>query len=328
MQPGNAIPTLWEYEMRYPSIIVATLLLLAPHQPAFAEAGGKLGRSEATESAAPASRFVNARPAMWVVRDHDTTIYLFGTIHLLKPQIRWFEGPIRKAFNRADEVVLEVADRDKTASQAEMFQTAFQPNGETTSSKLPEEVQARFLAALEQNGVPAAVFDRMQPWFSALTLAILPLQKHGYDPTRGADHVIEQEALAKKKKLTGLETSSQQMGFFSGMPEALQLSLLTETLNELPSLTETIEKMIVAWSAGEPEALALLLNESVDSNHELRQRLLTDRNANWADWISTRLARPGTVFMAVGAGHLAGKDSVQDMLAARGLNAVLMNPAP
>ena len=108
-------------------------------------------------------------------------------------------------------------------------------------------------------------------------------------------------------------------GFFDDLPDDLQIALLGETLDELPKLQDMIEKMMAAWAKGEPKMLASLLNESVETNPELEKRLLTDRNARWADWIKARLEKPGTVFMAVGAGHLAGEKSVQAMLRQRGL---------
>ncbi|MBN8830161.1 MAG: TraB/GumN family protein, partial [Sphingomonadales bacterium] len=155
--------------------------------------------------------------------------------------------------------------------------------------------------------------------FATFTLTVLPLRSLGYDPESGADRLIEATARAQGKKLAGLETSAQQIGFFSSLPDALQLELLSETLDELPTLPETIEQMIGAWAAGEPDRLSAIMNESVDSDPVLEKRLLTDRNSNWAEWIKARMDRPGVVFMAVGAGHLAGKGSVQDMLAVRGI---------
>jgi uncharacterized protein YbaP (TraB family) len=124
--------------------------------------------------------------------------------------------------------------------------------------------------------------------------------------------------------LIGLETSDEQIGFFESLPDPLQIQMLDETLNELPQLGDTIGNMIAAWSAGEPEKLAALMNDTLEVNPELEQRLLTDRNVRWADWIKARMEKPGTVFMAVGAGHLAGASSVQALLAQRGIAVTLV----
>jgi uncharacterized protein YbaP (TraB family) len=296
--------------MHLKSLILGCALLLAPCVPA-------LAGPAPIPSTVPS--IVEARPALWVARDADTTIYLFGTIHLLKPGMRRFQGDIRAAFDRAQEVVLEVAEEDRAATQASITASALDSDSPPLSARLPSGDGARYLAALEQHDIPPAYFDRVKPWFATFTLTVLPLRTLGYDPESGADRLIETTARAQGKTLTGLETSEQQIGFFASMPDALQLKLLSETLDELPGLPDTIEQMIAAWAAGEPDRLSAIMNESVDSDPELKKRLLTDRNATWADWIKARMDRPGVVFMAVGAGHLAGKGSVQDMLAARGI---------
>ncbi|MBT2185629.1 TraB/GumN family protein [Sphingobium sp. H33] len=295
--------------------MAALALIVACAAPAFAKT------TAVAAEATPQAKIIDAHPALWVVKDRDTTIYLFGTIHLLRPNIRWFEGPVRKAFDKAQDVVLEIADRDEAAAggQAALVQRAFAPDAPPLSSRLPAADGARYLAALQQNDIPAAVFDKVKPWFATFTLSILPLQKSGYDPASGADRAIEGAAQKAGKRLIGLETTAQQLGFFETMPEALQLQMLSETIDELPTITETIGRMIAAWSSGNPDGLADLMNESIDSNPEFERILLTDRNAHWADWIKARLDEPGTVFIAVGAGHLAGEHSVQAMLKARGV---------
>jgi len=289
-----------------PRLALAGLLAIALCLPASAK----------SESAAP--KVVEAHPAVWVVQDQDTTIYLFGTIHLLKPEIRWFDGPVRKAFDASQQLVVEVAESDEAGTPAKVMQRALQPEAPTISSRLPEGSGPRFLSALEDQGLSPIVFDRVKPWFAALTLSILPLRKLGYDPDSGADHVLKTVATQRGKIVTGFETADQQIGFFEDLPDPLQIEMLDQTLDELPKLGDMITQMIAAWSRGEPDRLAALLNDSINVNPELEKRLLTDRNARWTQWIDDRMDQPGTVFIAVGAGHLAGKNSVQTMLKQRG----------
>lgn len=311
--------------IRCKSLILGLVLGFAPVAGAAAAPASEKVLVPAVEQATPPiEKFVQARPALWVVKDDDTTIYLFGTIHLLKREILWFDGPVRKAFDSAQEVVLEVADDDGTKSQSLMLEHAMQPGLPAISSQLPPAQSEKFLAALQDNGVPPTLLDHVKPWFAALTLSVLPLQRYGYSAESGVDRAIKAEALAAGKSLVGLETAQEQIGFFDGMSTDLQLALLGETLNELPELPATIEKMIGAWSDGDPDRLAALLNESVDGNPDLRKLLLTDRNDRWADWIKARLEKPGTVLVAVGAGHLAGDGSVQQMLKTRGITATLL----
>jgi uncharacterized protein YbaP (TraB family) len=306
--------------MRWTSLILGWTLALAPCLPATAQPVPKADTA-VQEQAAGTERSVLARPALWVVADEDSTIYLFGTIHILKPQIRWFEGPVRRAFDAADEIVLEVAEDEagNMAMQAGLLQRAMDPAGAPLSSRLPAVTRAAYLAALERHGLPPQIFDQVKPWFAIFTLMAAPLKTLGYDPQSGADRVIARAAQAAGKPVTGLENAGEQIGFFEGMAEPVQVALLDQTIGELPTLGDTMARMIDVWSAGDPEGIAALMNESVEGNPEVERILLTDRNARWADWIRARLDRPGTVLVAVGAGHLAGPGSVQAMLAQRGI---------
>ncbi|MCW2388048.1 uncharacterized protein YbaP (TraB family) [Sphingobium sp. B11D3B] len=304
--------------MNWKTLILGWALLLPPALtgPALAQQP----KAPATPAAAAEAPTVHARPALWVVRDRDTTIYLFGTIHLLKPGISWFEGPVRKAFDKADTVVLEVIDQDQGATREAIMQRAVAP-GLPLSNKLDEATRTAYFAALEKYGVSTLLFDHVKPWFAATTLTVLPLDALGYSPESGVDKAVKAATVNAGKSLVGLETSSEQIGFFDQIPEGVQLTLLKETLAELPTLAETIDGMVAAWSAGDEERLAALMNETTESSEEIERILLTDRNARWAEWIAARMKQPGTVFMAVGAGHLSGDKSVQAMLEKHGLSA-------
>jgi uncharacterized protein YbaP (TraB family) len=269
--------------------------------------------------AAPA--VTHARPALWRIKDRDTTIYLFGTIHLLKPGIAWFVGGVRKAFDASDALVLEIADQDDPAIQARIAQKALATDGPPLTARMESEDRAKLLALLDQYGLPQTAIDRMKPWFAALTLTAMPLRKLGFDPANGVEETLRHAAAQAGKPISGLETSEEQLGLFDSLPQPLQLALLRETIDEQGKVEETLEAMIGAWSAGDPERLAATLNGEMDQDPELEKRLLLDRNAHWADWIKARLEKPGTVFVAVGAGHLAGKGSVQALLGAMRINA-------
>jgi uncharacterized protein YbaP (TraB family) len=267
---------------------------------------------------------VRAKPALWVVKDKDTTIYLFGTIHLLRPGVDWFQGPIKKAFEGSDELVLEIADQSDAAMQARIVQKALDPTGQPLTQKLPEAVRPKFTQLLSDYRLPSAVIDRMKPWFAAVTLTSAPLQKLGYDQAQGVEVKLRAYADAAKKPIIGLETTEAQIGFFDSLSNDLQISLLVETINEQADVEKTLAEMIDAWIAGDPLRLSATMNKSMEDDKGLQQILLFDRNEAWADWIKARLDKPGTVFLAVGAGHLAGKGSVQDALKVRKIKTKLV----
>lgn len=256
----------------------------------------------------------DADPALWVVRDADTTIYLFGTVHVLKPGLSWFDEAVKTAFDKSGEVVLEIPMPTPEQAQAAVMKSAVNVTGPKLSEKLPAAERPAYAKAVADAGLPAGALEQLDPWFAASTLTLLTLQKQGYDPASGAEQAISQAAKAAGKPLTGLETLDQQFGFFDSLSDAAQVTFLTETIKELPTAGQSIDKMVDQWRRGDPDALAATMNEEMTVSPELKRVLLTDRNARWAKWIEERMKRPGTVFVAVGAGHLAGSGSVQDAL--------------
>ncbi len=264
----------------------------------------------------------DADPALWVVKDHGTTVYLFGTIHVLKPGLTWFDEAVRKAFDASDQIVLELVLPDAAAMQRIVVANATQPTGPTLTQRLPPARRKQFGDALAGLGISADAFDRVKPWFAATNLSILPLMKLGYDPANGPETIITAQAKAQNKPVVGLETAEQQIGFFGQLSDKAQIGFLDATLDELPKVGPTMSTMVEEWAKGQPDALAREMNDSLKASPEVARVLLVDRNKRWAGWIQNRLKTPGTVFMAVGAGHLAGPQSVQQQLAKLGIRAV------
>lgn len=270
---------------------------------------------------APAAATTEASPALWVVKDDDTTIYLFGTVHVLRPGLSWFDDAVRKAFDDSDEVVLELVMPEASAMQAAVMKHAVNASGTPLSQQLPADKREAYTQALAKLGMPATALDTFQPWFAATQMSVLTLTSSGYDANSGAEKVITQAATEAGKPVSGLETVDEQLGFFSGLSSESQIALLASTIDELPNAAKLTDDMVAKWAAGDPQGLGELMNESLRETPELSKVLLADRNARWAEWIEARMAKPGTVFIAVGAGHLAGNDSVQTMLAQRKLTA-------
>jgi len=270
----------------------------------------------APAKSAPAVATKDADPALWVIKDKDTTIYLFGTVHVLKPGLSWFDEAVKTAFDKSDELVLEMVEPDQATMQGLILKTAVNPKGPTITEQLPEDKRAAYAAEMADAGAPsAAMFDHFDPWFVALTLSLAPLPKLGYDPNSGAERTLAAAAKAANKPVSGLETPDQQIGFLDGLPPKVQLAYLVSTIDDYSKMGPTLDKMVASWAAGDPDSLARAMNQDMDKIPELAQALLFDRNANWAKWIEARMAKPGTVFLAVGAGHLAGDKSVQSFLA-------------
>jgi uncharacterized protein YbaP (TraB family) len=259
-----------------------------------------------------------ARPALWKVSDRDTTIYLFGTIHALRPGLNWFDDKVAGAFGESGTLVTEIADVGGLDTAQTLLGNAMLPPGQTLRGKMSEADRAAYDAALTAASIPPAALDRFKPWYAAVVLSSLPLLRSGYKLEEGVEIQLAAKAKAAGKKQEALETAAYQLGLFDALPEASQLAYLRRVVDNLPHVIEQIDSLAAEWGEGDPDALAKLMNAD-EADAGLTEALVTRRNRAWAKWIGERLEQPGTVFVAVGAGHLAGAGSVQDQLAAAGL---------
>jgi uncharacterized protein YbaP (TraB family) len=268
--------------------------------------------------AAPAVKDVD--PALWVIKDEDTTIYLFGSIHVLKPGLGWFDDGVKTAFDSSDQLVLELVDLPAAETQALFGKLAMDQQGKTLRSKMNDADRAVYDAAMGKLGIPSPALDPFEPWAAGITMSLMAMQKAGFDPNSGVEKQLTAAAKVSNKPIAGLETAEFQLGIFDTLPEADQIAFLVETAKTIDDTNSMMDKMVNMWGSADTESLAQLMNEGMTSR-TLYDALLTNRNANWAKWISAQMKKPGVTFMAVGAGHLAGSTSVQALLPAYGLTA-------
>ncbi len=259
-------------------------------------------------------------PALWVVKDEDTTIYLFGTVHILKPGLTWFDEAVKEAFDASDELVVEMIEPDPAAMMKIVNDMAIDKTGVSLRDKLSEEDRADYEAALTSLNLPVGAFDPLKPWFASVSLSLVPLMKSGYDTNSGVEDALTSQAKARNMKIIGLETPEQQLGFFDNLPEDVQIRFLNFNVDTIDEMADGMENMVAHWANANITALAELMNAGLEEKI-LYETLLSNRNANWAVWVDERMDQPGTVFMAVGAGHLAGETSLQAQLKKRGLKA-------
>lgn len=268
----------------------------------------------ATEAAPPL-----AHPALWKVADEDTTIWLFGTIHILPEKVAWYAGPIASALDGSGELVTEIPIGETAQSQGVIMAKGGREDGKTLRETLSADQRARYEEAMTGLGLPVAMFDGNDAWFAALMLTMVPLQLGGYNLADGIDTQVAEKARTLNLTNEALESADYQINLFENLPQETQNSYLDEVVKSLPSTKSDIDSMVAAWEKGDADALAALLNEQED-DPVMRATLLTNRNEAWAAWLKQRLDKPGTVFVAVGAGHLAGAGSVQDQLARLGIS--------
>jgi len=278
--------------------------------------GGCAAADNETALVAAAPVAALSGPALWRVSDADTTVYLFGTVHALPEGADWYDARIESAFTASDELVTEIDMAGDPAAMASLFADAARlSRGRNLRELMSFENRAQYESALTALGVPVEALDSVEPWYAALNVTTLPLIRSGFNPDSGVDQVLTERGAGKQR--SALETVEEQVALFDGLPMDAQLALLDGAVEGVDSVAETLEAMVDRWLAGDADGLATLMNADMD-DPALFQRLLYDRNARWVDWIETRMETPGTVFIAVGAGHLAGTGSVQDLLGQRG----------
>src|SRR6476469_734142 len=269
---------------------------------------------------APAAARPPAHPALWSVADADTTIYLFGTIHLLPEKYKWRTATFDQAVDNSQQLVVEtiVDDKDPTKLMAAMSSLAFSPGLPPLSERVPPAKRAALAAAVKKSGFPPQALDHMETWAAAFILLGNQFRDMGLKGGEGVEAVLRNSFTTKGKPIGELETNVEQLGFFDTLPEKAQRDLLEGAISQPQDMTKDFNAMLAAWSRGDVKAIARTFNHDLAASPELAQALIKRRNQNWTKWLKQRMASPGSALTAVGAGRVAGKDSVVAMLKKQG----------
>ena len=272
----------------------------------------------AVQAKAPAA----VKPAMWVIKDADSTIYLLGSIHVMKPDTPWLTPAIQSRFDSAEDVWFEIPDLDDKAAAMPMAQKyMFDPNGDMSAGLTPEEV-AQVDGLLKPMGLNAVALKAMRKWAVGLIITLQQINGLGYTTETGVDVTLMKQARAKTKTVHGFETMESQMQALVPDNEADELTALRTTLKDIKTMPQDIDDLFAAWERGDAGAVNHLMFDKMQAEDpKSYQRLLVQRNAAWEPQIEHILAGKGTVFITVGAGHLVGPDSVIAMLKTHGITA-------
>jgi hypothetical protein len=272
-------------------------------------------------AAAAASRGAGV-PAMWTLRDEDTTLHILGTVHLLRPDLEWRSPEIDVAIAAAETVVFEADTSSPEAGRELMkFVTTsgmFTDGTQLTSLMTPEQVSV-LRAALDDLGLPLEAIQPMRPWYAAMNMSVMQLTKEGFDPQAGVETRIQADALGYGASFEYLETVDDQLGEFARLDNCAQIEFLMLTASSMDEGTLMLDTLVSEWADGDVAGLgALMASPEAFGSQAAYDALLKNRNARWTPLISGMLETPGTRLIAVGAGHLAGEDSVIAMLRAEG----------
>jgi uncharacterized protein YbaP (TraB family) len=262
-----------------------------------------------------------ADPAVWVVRDADSTIVLFGSVHSLPKTVKWRSKRLDQALASADDLWFEIPLDAYSAADAaaEAGRRAMLPPGQTLSALLDPPSRARLVRLAKTLAIPMADLEQLRPWMAEVRLSVTALERRFH---ADGDGVEEQIDLTTPRTVVrrAFETPVQQIDILAGDDLSTQLASLKETLRELDRDPNAFRRLLKAWLAGDAKALA---REVIEPMRKVTPRtyrsLVVERNRAWTEQIARRLAGSGHTVMVVGAGHLVGPDSVPAMLRARGI---------
>lgn len=261
-----------------------------------------------------------SKSCLWSVRSRSNTIYLLGSLHVLKSDDYPLAAAIEKAYSSSQKVVFEtdLSAMSDPNIQGQMLALGLYPEGQSLSQNLSGGTLDMLQTKLTEMGMPIQQFERFKPWLIALTLATFEIQRLGYSPQMGIDLHFYNRAKADEKQLDFLEPIESQMELLGNMDDADQDSFLTQTLEEMTVVKEMAADMITHWKAGDAENLYKLLNKSFEKHPIIRDRILLKRNVEWVSHIEVFTKETQNVLVIVGAGHLVGPDSVVDLLKKKG----------
>ena len=262
-------------------------------------------------------------PAMlWVAQGNQNSVYLLGSIHLLRPEDHPLPSNIDLVYNDADVLVMELDMDDLDYVNVMVaFRELGVLEGETRlEDLLGEELHAQAQAAAEATEIPLDLLSQSEPWLAAMTVQEMLAMRVGFSGEFGVEQYLTEKALADGKPILGLETVSEQLGFLDGLPMLAQSEWLVHSLVDGLRIEMLVDQLVEAWRGGDIDYLERELLHEAKMSPELHDALLVQRNLNWIDRIVAYLDDDQDYLIVVGAAHLVGDDGVIKLLSERGVS--------
>lgn len=263
---------------------------------------------------------VATRAPIWELKGDSATIYLAGSVHLLREK----DMPIPAAFDEvyalADRLVfeLDMADMMNPETAMTIRQQGMLPEDESLSDHFDEETITAIKSYAGEMGLPAAILEKMKPGTLFITLTSLAATRHGARPDLGIEIQYYQKAVRDNKPTSGLETMAFQMGIFQKLSIETLTRMIHEMIEKQDESAEDLDKIIAAWRSGEAKLIEEIIVSELAEEKEVKELLLDERNRNWIPSIEEALEGDEDVLFIVGAAHLAGEESVIDLLEKKG----------
>jgi len=259
--------------------------------------------------------------SLWELHGKHNTVYLLGSIHVLRPNDYPLAPVVLDAYTHAGSLLMEVnlEEIDSEQVQAEMLASATLPEGKTLPDVLGKQRYERAAALAHEIGVELANFDRFAPWFVAEAISELQLTQLGFQPENGVEMYFMERARNDGKSVDGLETVHDQISVFQNMSLDTQAEYLLSSLEQAHDLPKDVNSMVRAWQHGDTGWFESELQSDLGHDPDLYQSVLLARNRKWVPKIEALLNSDKNYLVIVGTGHLAGRGSVVDLLKKDGI---------
>ena len=290
----------------------ATLFILCLSAILFVSAGPHAQQSKQTTP---------SKHCLWLVETpRNKAVFLLGSLHVLKSETYPLAKAIDEAYGRSQKVVFEtdLAAMMDPAVMAKMMGMGLYPEGQTLFQNIPDEMRSSLKKKMTDLGMPMEQFGRFRPWFIAVTLTALELQRLGFSPEYGIDVHFYGRAGSDQKEIAYLEPVEFQLDLLGKMNEQDQNAFLGQTLKDLDVAAQMADEMLKNWEKGDVDNLYAILFKSFEGYPQIENRLLRGRNIDWVKKIEEMMAEDKNIFIVVGAGHLIGPGSVVALLKDKG----------
>lgn len=273
-----------------------------------------------TAAAADSKQLQNRKHFLWSAEGRKATVYLLGSIHILKKDSYPLPAAIENIFSCCDTLVFEtdLDGMEQPRVQNMMMKLGMYPAGRTLSKNISAVTAALLREKLRSSGIPFERFEQFKPWFVAINLTGIELERMGFDPSLGVDRYFYDRAKQEGKKMLFLETNEFQINLFGRLSRQKQELLLKQVVKELDIIETLFKEMITAWQSGDSVGFDEIMSQSFEEYPSIYKKFITRRNRSWIPEIIKLMNRPGDALVIVGAGHLVGRDSVIDILKKRG----------
>ena len=263
---------------------------------------------------------VYADTSLWKVTYEGKTLYLGGTVHILRASDYPLPKAFEEAYQRADTVVFET---DMAAVNSPQFALQVQQRLMFGPQKrLRDVLSGKTYEMLKQyaarNGIPMEQFDRMKPQMVAITVANLEFLRIGMDRP-GVDLFYFGRARQSGKTVRWFESAEEQIAMLEAMGRDDEDGLVRQSLEVIGEYKSMMESMLSAWREGDAASLQRLGKQYLmHESPEDYRRLIVDRNRRWMVKLKQMLRSRETEFVLVGTLHLLGPEGLIDQLRRRG----------